>query len=603
MNRPRLASITAATSVLLALSATRWHTQQSSASFAANPAGAKRSDDPSLVGYWKLHGDCRDYSGNENHGVNHGVKLDDGAFDGVSSFVEVPHNKSLDFGTGDFSLSAWVYTATQLDDVVGDVLDMYDPDRRRGITLTINATAGGFQSQGTERHVYFGIDNAKQSDWQDCGRPSEASNYVSESMTVYKGNLYAATTGGEDAKDWSHVYRYDGGQRWIDCGRVGDYKTQGVGPLIVHNGDLYAVTWTVDWTRVVGGGLDPGRVYRYRGGTEWQDCGQPSDNRTLNCIASYGGKLYVGGGPETWGVFAQDDRAGWMPSKVFPKDGPLRCFPHSMFVFNGKLFTCYPFVFAFDGTDWTYAGIPIVDRRDFLQLYCFVAHQGKLCVGSWPESKVAVYQGGEDWQEIGRVGEDGTEVNGLIVYNGKLYGGSLPRAEVCRYDGGTQWTSIKRFYSPDGWSPAPPRNKNSNPTRAQVNEWTRLTGMTIFAGRLFACTGSCTSSVEDAPRDVRGKVFSMEAGKCVSYDDELKPGWRHLAAVRESGRLKLYVDGILVATSSAFPQADYDVTTDRPLRIGFGQIDYFNGRISEVRVYNRALSPGQVEKLAATREM
>jgi hypothetical protein len=42
-----------------------------------------------------------------------------------------------------------------------------------------------------------------------------------------------------------------------------------------------------------------------------------------------------------------------------------------------------------------------------------------------------VYQGGEKWDVVGRVGEDGTEVNALCVYNGKLYGGSIPRAEVC----------------------------------------------------------------------------------------------------------------------------------------------------------------------------
>jgi hypothetical protein len=257
-------------------------------------------------------------------------------------------------------------------------------------------------------------------------------------------------------------------------------------------------------------------------------------------------------------------------------------------------------VFSFDGRQWTYAGIPIVDRRDFLQLYCFAAHQGKLVIGSWPESKVAVYLGGEDWQEIGRVGEDGTEVNGLVVYNGKLYGGSLPRGEVCRYDGGTQWTSLKRFYSPEGWTPAPPRNKNSNPTREQVNEWVRLTCLTIYQGRLFASTGSCTSSVEDAPCDVRGQVFSMEAGKCVSSSHDLGAGWKHLAAVRESGRLKLYINGKLVAESSPFEQAEYDISTDQPLRIGFGQIDYFNGKISEVRIYRRALSESQIQEIASS---
>ena len=31
--------------------------------------------DPGLVGHWKLQGDCIDYSGQGNNGINHGVDL------------------------------------------------------------------------------------------------------------------------------------------------------------------------------------------------------------------------------------------------------------------------------------------------------------------------------------------------------------------------------------------------------------------------------------------------------------------------------------------------------------------------------------------------
>ena len=101
------------------------------------------------------------------------------------------------------------------------------------------------------------------------------------------------------------------------------------------------------------------------------------------------------------------------------------------------------------------------------------------------------------------------------------------------------------------------------------------------------------------PADVLGKVFSMEAGKCVSYDDDLGPGWKHIAAVREGGVLKLYIDGKLEAKTSSFHPADYDISTDRPLRIGFGQTDHFSGRISEVRVYNRALTAAKIRNLCS----
>jgi len=79
----------------------------------------------------------------------------------------------------------------------------------------------------------------------------------------------------------------------------------------------------------------------------------------------------------------------------------------------------------------------------------------------------------------------------------------------------------------------------------------------------------------------------------------LVPGWQHLTAVRRSDRLKLYVNGRLAATSSAFAPADYDLTTDSPLRIGFGEVDYFSGRIREVRLYGRALTNDEISRLAA----
>jgi hypothetical protein len=93
----------------------------------------------------------------------------------------------------------------------------------------------------------------------------------------------------------------------------------------------------------------------------------------------------------------------------------------------------------------------------------------------------------------------------------------------------------------------------------------------------------------------------MEAGKCVSFDKELPPGWRHLAAVRAGGHLRLYVDGRLAAESSAFEPSEYDLTTNRPLRIGFGQVDYFHGKIHDVRAYNRALTADEIQRLFETK--
>ena len=551
------------------------------------------SVDDALAGYWKLQGDCRDYSGKGNHGINHGVNLKTGAFNGRGSYVEVPSAASLDLGKGDFSVCAWVYTEKDLDDVVGDVLDKYDPAKRRGFTLAIKSSSGGYQSQGNDKHVHFGIDNARLSDWQDCGRPNPTSNYASNTA-VFGGKLYAAAYDAKDPKDWAHVYRYEGGQKWTDCGRVGDGKTTGVGPMIVHDGNLYVATGTYDWTRVTDGDYDFGRVYRYEGDSKWTDCGQPGDNRRLPTMASFQGKLYVGAGNERSGIFVYEGDRTWRVSKEFFKEEPRRLFPHAMGVHDGKLFVGFPdSVYSFDGRQWSYAGNPV----GCTQVHSLEVYQGDLYAGTWPEAKVGRYRGGEDWEYRGRVGDDGTEVNALTVYNGKLYAGSIPRAEAGRYEKAESWTSLRRFYSPPGWVPIPV--KPSLPDyRKRANEWTRLTSLTVFEGRLFATIASCTSSFLDAPCDVRGSIFSMEAGKCLSYDDNLGPGWKHIAAVRERDRLKLYLDGRLAATSTPFRSADYDLSNDRPLRIGFGEMDYFSGKIREVRLYRKALNQAEIGNLA-----
>jgi hypothetical protein len=268
--------------------------------------------------------------------------------------------------------------------------------------------------------------------------------------------------------------------------------------------------------------------------------------------------------------------------------------------YNGKLFTGFPAVYSFDGVEWTFAGLPgPLGTVPSLQIHSLTVYRGDLVAGTWPVGDVSRYLGGEKWESLGRVGEDGTEVNALTVYNGKLYGGSIPRAEVCRYDGKPQWTSLKRFYSPPGWIPGLPGRAK----RKEVNEWGRVTTLAVHDGKLFAGTGNCNSALIDnqpgAVAEVFGKVFAMEAGKCATYDHDMGPGWRHVAAVRAGGRLKLFVDGKLVAESSAFKKDDYDISNDQPLRIGFGQTDYFNGRISDVRIYNKAIGPREIRKLSS----
>ena len=62
-----------------------------------------------LCGHWRLNGEVTDASPGGNHGVNLGAQLATGesgaGFDGRESYVEIPHDESLNLGAGDFSIS------------------------------------------------------------------------------------------------------------------------------------------------------------------------------------------------------------------------------------------------------------------------------------------------------------------------------------------------------------------------------------------------------------------------------------------------------------------------------------------------------------------
>lgn len=187
-------------------------------------------------------------------------------------------------------------------------------------------------------------------------------------------------------------------------------------------------------------------------------------------------------------------------------------------------------------------------------------------VGTWPSATVWRYEGDRQWRNVGRMGQE-KEVMSMAVYNGKLYCGTLPLAQVYRYDGVGDWALVGQLdHTPDV-------------------EYRRVWSMAVYQGKLFG--GTLPS----------GHVHCMEAGNSATMDCELPPGWHHLVAVKGGNRLTLSLDGEPVATSTPFDPGQYDISNDKPLYIGFGAHDYFNGCLSDLRLYNRALSDSEVKAL------
>lgn len=519
----------------------------------------------SLVGHWPLIRDAHDSTPAANHGRPANLRwTPDGAeFDGRSSFIEIPDHPNLNFGTGDFTLSLQLHTAAELDDTLGDLLNKYDPAARRGFNLCINQHAGVTGSQANYRNLHFGIDQARaDTEWKDEGRPGNA--IFIHCMAVHDGDLYAGTVEGRTNNDHGHVYRYDGNGNWIDLGAP--WKSNGVTSIASFNGHLYA---GVSRVLLHYSGLDPtiahhigGKVFRYDNG-QWVDLGQLPGVDGVHGMAVFQGKLHVTGFYQP-ALFRYEGGTDWTS---LGSPGGMR--PESLCVYNGSLFATgfdEGAVYRFDGETWHRAGL----LGDATQVYGIVIHEGKLHAGTWPKGTVYRYEGDDRWVTVGRLGNS-EEVMGMNVYNGKLYAGSLPMAEIYRRDADDLWTSVGRIdFTPDVI-------------------YRRAWSMAVYKGRLFS--GTLPS----------GHVRSFEAGKNVTDDRELSPGWHHLAAVRKNNLIQLFVDGKPVADSTPFDPASFDLSNSAPLRVGFGAHDYFNGKLRDLRLYSSALTPEQIGRLQPTR--
>ena len=523
-----------------------------------------------LIGHWKLADNARDKSGAGRHAVNHGVRFtkDGAVFNGRDAWLEVPVSKVPQLGPGAFTISMWVHTAKDLDDVLGDLIGWYDPATRTGVNLTLMNFAGVTSAQSNWRNILFGIDAGRlDAKWTDCGRPGN--NHMIKALAVFEGSLYAATWEPGD-KDRGHVYRYAGGKFWVDCGAPD--KCNSVTSMAVHDGKLY-----VGSELYSGGGsslpLSPntkhgGHVYRYEGGKRWTNCGKVADVRSISGLVSFKGKLYAGTGttgawrdkPRHRGMYRFDGIDKWTDCGC-----PDLRVVH-LGVHNGALFGLSYDAGGFfkykGGDNWQRLG-PMPDTT---QAYSMAIYEGHMHVGTWPTGSVFTYGGPQKWKHAGRLGME-KEVMGMSVYNGKLYAGTLPLADVYRYDNNSKWTSVGQL--------------DKTPNVRYRRAWT----MAVYEGKLFC--GTLPS----------GNILSLEAGKCVTYDRELPSGWHHLAAVKTKERLQIYLDGKRVAQSTSFKPGQYNLRTKKPLKIGFGQHDYFNGKMRDVRLYNRALSSVEVVRV------
>jgi len=517
-----------------------------------------------LAAHYPLNASAEDTGPNGVHGDARGVLFRDGAawFDGRDAHVEVPNHAAFQFGSGDFSIAVHIKTENVLDHVLGDILAKYDSAARRGINLSLMNYAGVTSSSPNTRNILFGIDNGKiDPEWKDSGRPGNAICVFC--LCVFKGSLYAGTfESGRNEK--GRVWRYTGDTNWEDCGAP--YDSNAIIALAEYEGQLYAAA---SHYRSRGSSLAEseneipgGRIYRYEGNQSWSHVGTLEGHEAIHSLVVYRGKLYASSLYAPPGVYRYDGGTQWTACGHPGTDPGGRIVPMSVWrghLYGGSYDQDYNIYRYAGGQQWDDLSKP----AEITQTYSFMSYRGELYIGAWPTGAVYRWDGQMGWENAGRLGEE-LEVMAMATYNGKLYAGTLPLAQVYRYDGDGAWALTGRV--------------DTTPDVKYRRAWS----MAVYKGELYC--GTLPS----------GKVMRIEAGKCVTHDHVLEPGWRHIAAVRSGAVLRLYVDGAEVAKSTELSPNDFDVNNDQPMTIALGGHDYFNGAMKDLRIYNRALSPDDI---------
>ncbi len=515
-----------------------------------------------------------------NHNVEIAPSLFDSSqqvahFNGLDSFLVVPAQPALNWGSEDFSISVQIETEAKTD-IVGDIISRFDSGARRGWSLNVVTNSGVTStSQANYRHLHFGIDNnTTPEERQDCGRPGNAAFVYS--LATINGDLYAGTFE-KEADQTGHLWRYKGEGEWHHLGATPD-GSSAIPTMTVFEGALYCGTARYN---PIGSRLGPvqnhapgGHVYRVDEDGTWHDCGVPGGEDAVPestptegyetgkadevlGLTVFQGKLYCTSFHRR-GAFVYEGGKNW---KYIGPDERLMSFTiyrdHLYCLVNGGPVYRYE-----GGEEWTFCGRP--GGSD--QIYSGANYRGELLVGTWPGCEVMKYAGGEEWTSFGRVGYE-MEVMAMLLYNAKIYFGTLPMANIWRLD--------DNDYQYIG-------NVDSSPEVFLRRAWS----MAVFQGKLFV--GTLPS----------GRVLSYEAGRIVTHDHNLPAGRHHVVAVREKNVLKLYLDGEMVAQSSEFYAADFDLNTDENLKIGFGPHQFFKGTMSDLRIYRGALQVQEIREMA-----
>ncbi len=128
---------------------------------------------------------------------------------------------------------------------------------------------------------------------------------------------------------------------------------------------------------------------------------------------------------------------------------------------------------------------------------------------------------------------------------------------------------------------------NAASTGRELLGWSSWTGII-----LGSTTSNCTNEIIT--------VFSNTGRSCwVSTTETISPGWHHVVVVWNSKNVQydIYLDGNLKTPLTVGNTPEVTDGTNVIIGVLPSSNQYYNGNIDEVRIYNRALSPTEIQEL------
>ncbi|MCC7060805.1 MAG: hypothetical protein IT508_11300, partial [Burkholderiaceae bacterium] len=255
---------------------------------------------------------------------------------------------------------------------------------------------------------------------------------------------------------------------------------------------------------------------------------------------------------------------------------------------------------ANDGIRIHLDGIPVIDQwRDqstttFLALRTISSGAHDVVVEFYDRSGTAVAQ--VSWREHLVAAYNFNETGGATVSDRSASGNTGSVSGASRISSGRSGRALS-FDGANDWVTIGGSATLDLSTGMTLEAWVYPTALgsasRVVLGKEAA--GSLVYSLYANTSSRPGAKLDLAGGRVVTGPTQLtRSTWTHLAATYDGSTLRLFVNGLEVASTAASGPLP---ASPGPLRIGGHAVggEWFRGRIDEVRVYARTLTAGEIQ--------